>query len=123
VPCELPKSFGSRLAVANLQDECLAFDIAKLPQPLPECFDEGPGAGWTARSEQPDLRDLGPLLGVNGEPGSDDDSEEEDEDGDRSQVHQRPARPVVDSSASDRSAGCRPCRGNLQLDRLARTFC
>ena len=39
LPCELRKSFESGLAVATLQDERFPFDVAKLPQPLPERLD------------------------------------------------------------------------------------
>ena len=40
LPCELQKSFGLALAVAKLQGERFPFDMAKLPQPLPECLDK-----------------------------------------------------------------------------------
>jgi hypothetical protein len=66
VPCKLPKSFGFRLAVANLQDECFAFDIAKRPQLLPECLDKRRRGSWSGQSKQPYLRDLGRLLPLGG---------------------------------------------------------
>src|SRR5437773_2509883 len=55
---ELRNSFGSGLAVANLQNESFPFDIAKLPHPLPERLDIMRCSRWSARKKVADLRDL-----------------------------------------------------------------
>jgi hypothetical protein len=55
---KLRKSFGSGLAVANLQDDSFPLDVAKLPQPLAERLEITRCSRWSARSKVPDLRDL-----------------------------------------------------------------
>ena len=60
--CELRKTFDSALFVANLQDERRPFDMAKLPQRLPERFDRRRENRWSGHRKEPDLRELGRLL-------------------------------------------------------------
>src|SRR5262249_44119266 len=99
LPCELWKSFGFALDVADLQDDRLPFDIAKLPQPTPERLDKTPHGGWSARTQEPDLRDLGCLLRVDLRADGDD---REDKGGDdaRSRAHRPLARFAISSIAS-----------------------
>jgi hypothetical protein len=68
LPRQLRQSFSSRLAVAKLQDDGFPFDIAKLPQPLPERLDNMRCSRWSARKQVPDLRDLRRLLRLGGQP-------------------------------------------------------
>jgi hypothetical protein len=64
LPREPRKSLDPGLAVANLENESLPFDVAKLAQPLLERLDKSGGQRWSARRKVPDLRDLGRLLRV-----------------------------------------------------------
>ena len=62
--------------------------MAKLSQPLSECLDKVGCGGWSARRQQPDLRDLGRLLRVNRRAGRGD-REEKDGENERSRAHRR----------------------------------